>query len=105
MLLGGDPGHYFLGLLLNVMEERFQKRLTISKKHYLSKEGRLALIKSTPFNLYFMSSFVNSRKVSLGLEKIQRDFLSVLEGSPFSTLSLSTNGEKFTIERDSFRNW
>ena len=105
---------------------KIQKWLTTWKRQYLSKGGRLTLIKSTLLNLYFMSSFIISRKVSLGLEKIQRDFLFgeggalenkmhlvnwqlfvctrgmrtlVLEVSPFSTRPSSTNGERFTVER------
>ena len=54
---------------------KIQKWLATWKRQYLSKGGRLTLIKSTLLNLYFMSSFIISRKVSLGLEKIRRDFL------------------------------
>ena len=59
------------------MEERFRKRLTKWKRHYLYKDGMITLIKSTLSSLpiYFMSLFVISRKVSSRLEKIQRDFL------------------------------
>ena len=61
----------------DVMEERFQKRLALWKRRYLSKGGRLTLVKSTLSSLpiYFMSLFIIPRKVSLRLEKIQRDFL------------------------------
>ena len=61
----------------DVVEERFQKRLALWKRQYLSKGGRLTLVKSTLSNLpiYFMSLFIIPRKMSLRLEKIQRDFL------------------------------
>ena len=59
------------------VEERFKRKLATWKKQYLSKGGRLTLIKSTLSNLpiYFMSLFVIPRKVRLKLEKIQREFL------------------------------
>ncbi|RVX12485.1 putative ribonuclease H protein [Vitis vinifera] len=61
----------------DVVEERFKRKLATWKKQYLSKEGRLTLIKSALSNLpiYFMSLFVIPRKVRLRLEEIQREFL------------------------------
>ena len=61
----------------DVVEERFKRKLATWKKQYLSKGGRLTLIKSTLSNLpiYFLSLFVIPRKVRLRLEKIQREFL------------------------------
>ncbi|RVW99858.1 putative ribonuclease H protein [Vitis vinifera] len=61
----------------DVIEERFKRKLATWKKQYLSKGGRLTLIKSTLSNLpiYFMSLFVIPRRVRLRLEKIQREFL------------------------------
>lgn len=46
-------------------------------KYYLFKEGRLVVLKSTLMSLpfYFMSLFTILRKVSIRLEKNQRDFL------------------------------
>ncbi|RVW36589.1 hypothetical protein CK203_072861 [Vitis vinifera] len=78
----------------DVVEKRFQKRLALWKRRYLSKEGRLTLAKSTLSSLpiYFMSLFIIPRKVSLRLEKIQRDFLW---GESFS---------KFASEQDSLWN-
>ncbi|RVW53013.1 putative ribonuclease H protein [Vitis vinifera] len=57
--------------------ERFHRRLEIWKRQYISKGGTLTLIQSTLSNMpiYFMSLFYLPRKVSLHLEKIQRDFL------------------------------
>ena len=59
------------------IEERFKRKLAVWKKHYLSKGGRLVLLKSTLSNLpiYFMSLFVIPRKVRIKLERIQKDFL------------------------------
>ena len=47
------------------------------KRQYISKGGRLTLIRSTlsSMSIYFMSLFYLLRKVRLRLEKIQRDFL------------------------------
>ena len=59
------------------MEERLRKRLSLWKRQYLSKGGRLTLLKSTLSSLptYFLSLFVIPKKVCARLEKIQRDFL------------------------------
>ena len=59
------------------VEERLRKRLVMWKRQYISKGGRLTLIKSTLSNMptYLMSLFRLPRRVKLRLEKIQRDFL------------------------------
>ena len=59
------------------VEERFRKRLPMWKRQYISKGGRLTLIRSTlsSMPIYFMSLFCMPRKVRLRLEKIQMDFL------------------------------
>ncbi|KAJ9696951.1 hypothetical protein PVL29_008942 [Vitis rotundifolia] len=59
------------------VEERFRRRLAMWKRQYISKGGRLTLIRSTlsSMPIYFMSLFHLPRKVKLRLEKIQRDFL------------------------------
>ena len=84
--VGGLPSRY-LGLPLGApfksevvwdcVEERFRKRLAMWKRQYISKGGRLTLIRSTLSSLpvYFMSLFLLPRKVRMRLEKIQRDFL------------------------------
>ena len=58
-------------------EERFRKKLALWKRQYISKGGRLTLIKSTLSNLpiYTMSLYRMPTRVMLRLEKIQRDFL------------------------------
>ena len=59
------------------VEERFRKKLALWKRQYISKWGRLTLIKSTFSNLpiYTMSLYRMPTEVRLRLEKIQRDFL------------------------------
>ena len=54
------------------MEERFQKRLALWKRQYLSKGGTQTLIKSTLSSLpiYVMSFFVIPKRVAARLEKI-----------------------------------
>ncbi|KAJ9708599.1 hypothetical protein PVL29_000569 [Vitis rotundifolia] len=84
-LFGGRVGKLptsYLGLSLGALnkhcgvwdsiEERFKRKLVVWKKHYLSKGGRLVLLKSTlsNFPIYFMSLFVILRKVRIRLERI-----------------------------------
>ena len=59
------------------IEERFRKRLALWKRQYISKGGRITLIRSTLSSLpiYFMSLFRMPRRVRLRLEQIQRGFL------------------------------
>lgn len=47
------------------------------KRTYISKEGKLALIKSTLLDMsfYAMSLFRNPKSMATRLEEIQRDFL------------------------------
>ena len=84
--IGYLPAEY-LGLLLGAnrkasnvwdgVEERFPKRLANWKRQYISKGGKLTLIRSCLSNLptYVMSLFRLPMKVKIRLEKIQRDFL------------------------------
>ena len=62
------------------IEERFRKRLAMWKRQYISKGGRITLIRSTLFNLliYFMSILQLPRAVRMRLEQIQRDFCGVV---------------------------
>ena len=59
------------------IEERFRNRLSSWKRQYISKGGRLTLIRSTLSSLpiYFLSLFRIPKIVWSRLEKIQRDFL------------------------------
>ena len=59
------------------VEERLHKRLVLWKRQYISKRGRLTLIRITLSSLpiYFLSLFWMPRILQLRLEKIQRDFL------------------------------
>ena len=61
----------------DLIEERFRRRLATWKRQYISKGGRVTLIRSTLSNLpiYFMYLFQNPSLVCKRLEKIQRDFL------------------------------
>ena len=59
------------------VEERFRKRLALWKRQFISKGGRITLIRSTlsSMPIYLMFLLRMPRVVSLRLEKIQRDFL------------------------------
>ena len=58
------------------VEERFQKRLASWKRQYISKGGKLTLIRSTLSNLpiYLLSLFRLPKSVKGGLERNQRFF-------------------------------
>ena len=57
--------------------EKFERRLVGWKKLYLSKGGRLSLIKSFLSSLltYFLSLFTIPTSVANKIEKLRRDFL------------------------------
>ena len=59
------------------VEERMRRRLARWKRQYLSKGGRITLIKSTlaSIPIYQMSIFRMPKSVAKRLEKLQRDFL------------------------------
>ena len=59
------------------VEERFQKRLASWKMQYISKGGRITLIRSTlsSFPIYYLSLFRMPQKICTRLERIQRQFL------------------------------
>ena len=77
----------YLGLPLGVahksvaigdsIEEKIHKRLTLWKRNFISKGGRITLIKSTVASLpfYQMSLIRMSSAVTKRLEKLQRCFL------------------------------
>ena len=70
----------------DAMKERFKKRLAMWKRQFLSKGGRLTIVKSilSSLSIYYMSLYVILSKVSLRLEKIQRNFL--WEGEAFEKM-------------------
>ena len=59
------------------VEERMRKKLARWKSQYISKGGRITLIRSTlaSMPIYFMSMLSMPRKVRLRFERIHRDFL------------------------------
>ena len=59
------------------VEERMRKKLALWKGQFISKGGRITLIRSTLASMptYLMSLLRMPREVKLRLEKIQRDFL------------------------------
>ena len=61
----------------NPVLERVEKRLACWKRLYLSKGGKITLIKSTLSSIptYFLSLFPIPARVVNRLEKLQRDFL------------------------------
>ena len=71
----GAP-HRALGVWDSI-EDRFRRRLATWKRQYISKGGRITLIRSTLSSLpiYFLSLFRMPKSVCSRLEKIQRDFL------------------------------
>ena len=69
-------GYKDISVWTNIIEKT-ERRLASWKHMYLSKGGRLTLIKSTLSNLstYYLSLFPIPKGVAHRLEKIQRDFL------------------------------
>ena len=61
----------------NPILEKMERRLAGWKRLYLSKGGKVTLIKSTLSSLptYFLSLFPIPAKVAKRIEKLQRDFL------------------------------
>ena len=84
---GGSLPSQYLGLPLGVpnrassmwdgVEERVRRRLALWKRQYISKGGRITLIKSTlaSMPIYQMSIFRMPKSVAKRVEKTQRDFL------------------------------
>ncbi|RVW70583.1 putative ribonuclease H protein [Vitis vinifera] len=84
--VGSLPNAY-LGLPLGVphkassmwdgVEEKMRRRLALWKRQYISKGGRVTLIKSTlaSMPIYQLSLFRMPKMVARRLEKLQRDFL------------------------------
>ena len=83
----GSLPNVYLGLPLGVphkassmwdgVEEKMRRRLALWKRQYISKGGRVTLIKSTlaSMPIYQLSLFRMPKIVARRLEKLQRDFL------------------------------
>ncbi|KAJ9709030.1 hypothetical protein PVL29_000829 [Vitis rotundifolia] len=69
--------HHKASSMWDRVEERMRKKLACWKRQYISKGGRLTLIKSTLASspIYQLSLFRMPKLVAKRLEKIQRDFL------------------------------
>ena len=68
---------YKANAVWNPILEKMERRLSGWQKLYLSKGGRLTLLKSTLSSLptYFLSLFTIPKSVANRLEKLQRDFV------------------------------
>uniref|UniRef100_A0A2N9GE45 Reverse transcriptase domain-containing protein n=1 Tax=Fagus sylvatica TaxID=28930 RepID=A0A2N9GE45_FAGSY len=77
MILVGEGASYKANAVWNPILEKMERRLSGWQKLYLSKGGRLTLLKSTLSSLptYFLSLFTIPKSVANRLEKLQRDFL------------------------------
>ena len=64
-------------IVWNPILEKFERKLASWKKMYLSKGGRLTLLKSTLSSLptYYLSLFTILTHVANKIERMQRDFL------------------------------
>ena len=69
--------HYKDSSIWNPIIEKMEKQLARWKRLYLSKRGRLILLKSTLSSLptYFLSLFTIPQAVAARIERIQRNFL------------------------------
>ena len=78
---------YKIASIWNPILERMEKKLSEWKRLYLSKGGRLTLLKSTFSSLltYYLSLFTIPKAVATRLERIQRNFLwgSIVSASNF----------------------
>ena len=76
--LGLSWGVFFKSMATwDVVDERFRKRLAIWKRQYISKRGRITLIRSTLASrpIYFMFVLSIPTMVRLRLKQIQRDYM------------------------------
>lgn len=69
--------HYKDSSIWNPVIEKMERRLSGWKRLYLSRGGRLTLLKSTLLSLltYFLSLFTIPKAVAAKLKMIQRNFL------------------------------
>ena len=68
---------YKTASIWSLILKRMEKKLAGWKRLYLSKGGRLTLLKSTLSSLptYYLSLFTDPKVVAMRLERIQRNFL------------------------------
>ena len=68
--------HFKDTLIWNFIIERVEKKFSSWKQLYLSKGGRLTLLKSTLLSLsiYYLSLFTILQHIADSLERIQRKF-------------------------------
>ena len=69
--------HHKVSSMWDGVEERMKRRLALWKRQYMSKGGRITLIKSTLASIliYQLSLFRMPKLIAKRLEKLQRDFL------------------------------
>ena len=84
----------------NPILEKMEKKLSRWKRLYLSKVGRLMLLKSTLSSLptYFLSLFIISKSVAARLESIQRNFLWGSSEGSFKYLLVACKKGVFTCQ-------
>ena len=85
--LGMPLGTSYKTTIWNPILEGMEKKLAGWKWLYLSKGGRVTLLKSTLSSLptYFLSLFTIPKVVAMRLERIQRNFCGVLQLSVSNT--------------------
>ncbi|RVW32762.1 putative ribonuclease H protein [Vitis vinifera] len=84
------------------VEERLRKRLSIWKRQYISKGGRMTLIRSTlsSMPIYCMSLFQMPRSVSLRLEHKRKGGLGVRSLALLNKALLCKWSWRFAVERE-----
>ncbi|XP_050280616.1 uncharacterized protein LOC126721610 [Quercus robur] len=99
--------HYKNSSIWNPIIERIEKKLASWKQLYLSKGGRLTLLKSTLSSLptYYLSLFTIPKHVADRLEKIQRDFLWGRSNEVFKFSLVAWEKVVWSVESDGLGIW